>query len=133
MIQHEEYFQRQIVDFHNRAVSEQHAILFAVPNGGKRSPAQGARLKKMGVLAGVSDLILITQGATDFIEVKLRKSWLVKSDTTQSDSQKRFEERLTALGGRYWVVRSLEEYVEILDRRGVPLRFRPVAPPAQWS
>jgi hypothetical protein len=114
-------------------VSEQHAILFAVPNGGKRSPAQGARLKKMGVLAGVSDLILITQGATDFIEVKLRKSWLVKSDTTQSDSQKRFEERLTALGGRYWVVRSLEEYVEILDRRGVPLRFRPVAPPAQWS
>jgi hypothetical protein len=31
---------------------------FAVPNGGSRHPAEGAKLKRMGVLAGVPDLIV---------------------------------------------------------------------------
>ena len=34
------------------------ALLFAVPNGGRRDPVTGARLKAEGVVAGVSDLIL---------------------------------------------------------------------------
>ncbi len=33
--------------------------LFAVPNGGRRDSATGAKLKAEGVLAGVSDLILL--------------------------------------------------------------------------
>ena len=33
--------------------------LFAVPNGGRRDAATGARLKDEGVLAGVSDLVLL--------------------------------------------------------------------------
>ena len=32
--------------------------LFAIPNGGKRGKAEGARFKKQGVKAGVSDLFL---------------------------------------------------------------------------
>ena len=34
-------------------------ILFAVPNGGKRNPAEAAHLKAQGVTPGVSDLILL--------------------------------------------------------------------------
>lgn len=33
--------------------------LFAVPNGGRRDAVTGARLKSEGVIAGVSDLILL--------------------------------------------------------------------------
>jgi hypothetical protein len=32
--------------------------LFAIPNGGKRSKTEAARMKKMGVKPGVSDLLL---------------------------------------------------------------------------
>ena len=35
------------------------ALLFAVPNGGRRGKAEAARLKDEGVLAGVSDLVLL--------------------------------------------------------------------------
>ena len=32
--------------------------MFAIPNGGRRNPREAARLKKMGVKAGVSDIFL---------------------------------------------------------------------------
>lgn len=35
------------------------ALLFAVPNGGRRGKAEASRLKDEGVVAGVSDLILL--------------------------------------------------------------------------
>ncbi len=34
------------------------ALLFAIPNGGKRNAREAARLKRMGVKAGVSDYLL---------------------------------------------------------------------------
>lgn len=50
--------------------------LFAIPNGGRRDAATGRRLKDEGVLAGVSDLILLKSnrcyGAL-LIETKTRK------------------------------------------------------------
>lgn len=80
----------------------------------------------MGVLAGASDLLLITKGAVDFIELKLKKGLLVEKETKQSDSQEAFEAGVTRLGHTYTVVRSIEEYIKILDSRGVGVRFRPV-------
>ena len=45
--------------------------VFAVPNGGKRNAREAARLKKQGVLSGVSDLVVIWPPAkTAFIELK---------------------------------------------------------------
>ncbi len=34
------------------------AVSFAIPNGGKRNPMEGARLKRQGVTAGTPDLFI---------------------------------------------------------------------------
>lgn len=80
--------------------------LFAVPNGGKRDAVTGAKLKEEGALAGVADLIFL----------KSNKSWgalLIEMKTLkgkQSESQKEWEQKITADGYKYVVVRSLEDF-----------------------
>lgn len=85
--------------------------LFAVPNGGRRDAATGAKLKDEGVLAGVADLILLKSnrfyGAL-LIETKTPKG-------SQSHSQKEWEAKITADGYKYVVVRSLEEFIEVVN------------------
>lgn len=84
--------------------------LFAIPNGGRRDAATGRRLKDEGVLAGVSDLILLKSnrcyGAL-LIETKTRKG-------TQRESQKEWESKITADGYKYVIVRSLDEFIEVV-------------------
>lgn len=82
--------------------------LFAVPNGGRRDASTGRRLKDEGVLAGVSDLILLKSnqhyGAL-LIETKTKKG-------TQRESQKEWESKITADGYKYVVVRSLDDFIK---------------------
>lgn len=84
--------------------------LFAIPNGGRRDAATGRRLKDEGVLAGVSDLILLKSnryyGAL-LIETKTKKG-------TQRESQKEWESKITADGYKYVIVRSLDEFIEVV-------------------
>ena len=84
--------------------------LFAIPNGGRRDAATGRRLKDEGVLAGVSDLILLKSnrcyGAL-LIETKTRKG-------TQRESQKEWESKITADGYKYVIARSLDEFIEVV-------------------
>lgn len=82
--------------------------LFAVPNGGRRDASTGRRLKDEGVLAGVSDLILLKSnqhyGAL-LIETKTKKG-------TQRESQEEWESKITADGYKYVVVRSLDDFIK---------------------
>ena len=82
--------------------------LFAVPNGGRRDAATGRILKDEGVLAGVSDLILLKSnqhyGAL-LIETKTKKG-------TQRESQEEWESKITADGYKYVVVRSLDDFIK---------------------
>lgn len=81
--------------------------LFAVPNGGRRDKATGARLKDEGVLAGVADMILLRQskgyGAL-LIEMKTKAG-------RQAASQKEWQKAVEADGYRYVICRSLEEFM----------------------
>ena len=81
--------------------------LFAVPNGGRRDAATGAKMKEEGVLAGVSDLILLKSN-NDYhallIEMKTSKGH-------QSDNQKAWEKAIVPDGYRYVVVRSFEDFM----------------------
>lgn len=88
-----------------------HHNLFAIPNGGRRDAITGRRLKEEGVLAGVSDLIFLKRnrhyGAL-LIETKTRKG-------TQRNSQKEWESKITEDGYKYVVVRSLDEFIKVVN------------------
>lgn len=87
-------------------------LLFAVPNGGSRNVIEAANLKRQGVRAGVSDLI--------FLYPSFRYSFLCIEFKTlkgkQSDEQKHFETLIDGqTQGRYVVIRSFEEFKEIIE------------------
>lgn len=78
-------------------------IIFSIPNGGSRNILEAKKMKLTGTLAGVSDLIIIQQNKTIFVEVKTEKG-------IQSDVQKDFQTRVSNLGFEYLIVRSLEDF-----------------------
>jgi len=84
-------------------------LAWHTPNGGKRSPATGAMLKAMGTMPGVPDwTFILASGKASFIELKAEKGIV-------SDNQKGFKGRAVARGCPYCVVRSLAEFVAVLD------------------
>ena len=80
--------------------------IFSVPNGGYRTKKEASKLKATGVLAGVSDLIILQPNKTIFVEVKTETG-------RQSPKQKEFENIVKNLGFEYHLVRSLEEFKKI--------------------
>lgn len=57
-------------------------------------------------LKGVPDIILVLDGVFVGLEVKTRSG-------RQSEQQKEFEKKLKNSGGKYYVVRSVEDVIEI--------------------
>lgn len=71
---------------------------FAVPNGGKRNVREAVKLKRAGVLAGVSDLIILRSFRDiAFVELKTMTGRL-------SLSQKAFRSIVEAFGFEYYVI-----------------------------
>lgn len=101
-------------------------LVFAVPNGGKRSMIEAALMKKMGVLAGVSDLLLFWNGGHGAIELK-------RPDKTarMSDSQIAFSEEWTKRGGKFACCNSLEQVEDALKSWGLSTRYK--TPPMEKS
>ena len=87
------------------------ALLHHIPNGGSRNKKEAVKLKRMGVLAGVSDLHLPVARAGYiglYIEMKYENGHLL-------DSQKEFMKR-AALWDNYCVVcYSAEDAIEVLE------------------
>lgn len=84
-------------------------FLFSVPNegAGKTTIQRAARLKGMGLRAGISDLILMgPDGRAHFLEIKTKNGKL-------SESQERFQTLCGARGWPYAVARSVEDAVAI--------------------
>ena len=79
-------------------------IIFSVPNGSNRSIQEAIMLKATGLLAGVSDLILVHNGKVIFVEVK-------QPNKKQQPNQIDFEQRVIAHGLNYFVVTSLDEFI----------------------
>jgi VRR-NUC domain len=94
-------------------------LIFHVANGGLRSKPEAARLKWMGVLAGVPDLILVLPaGRTAFWEVKTPKGG-------PSEEQKAFIRRATELGHSCGIVRSIEDARRELAALGIETKEAP--------
>lgn len=109
----EHRIQRACVRWFSLEHRELRGRLFAVPNGGRRDAATGARLKDEGVIPGVADLILLKSnryyGAL-LIEMKAPGG-------RQSESQKVWAESVCLWGEyKYVVCRSLDDFIrEVTD------------------
>jgi len=92
-------------------------LLFAVPNGGKRSQAEAAKFVATGVKAGVPDLMLAMPYPAPlrgiyaglFIELKTRTGRVAPAQTA-------WHAALRQQGYRVEVVRSLPEFIDLLTQ-----------------
>jgi hypothetical protein len=84
-------------------------LIFSIPNGSSRDIREAVKLKATGLTKGASDLIVIApNGKLMFIELKTDKG-------VQSEYQKEFEKRVTALGYEYHLIRSLEDFKMLIE------------------
>lgn len=116
--------QVSIAQFLNLALKDRRTLWFAVPNGQLRSKAIAGKLKAEGVKPGVSDIIILHAGLFLGMEVK-------PATGRQSPDQKDWAVECEAAGGKYSVVRSINDVVEFLDANGVPLSARPSLTPGK--
>lgn len=88
-------------------MSNPRCAIFSVPNEGHDVKEQ-MRKKAIGMMSGVSDLIIVIHGKVLFIECKDEKG-------KQSDSQIEFQQIVTNLNQHYKVVRSLDEFKSYIE------------------
>jgi len=65
-------------------------------------------LQGLGAFRGIPDMIAVKAGRVIFLEIK-------KPGGKLSEHQQRFKETMGGAGGEYYVVRSLEEIMKILE------------------
>lgn len=90
-------------------------LAFAVPNGGLRSKREAARLKWTGTLAGVTDLVLLTDKGAFFIEVKTATGRV-------SREQDDFMADCRSLGFGTAIVRSIDDVRLALKTWNIPTK-----------
>jgi hypothetical protein len=82
-------------------------VFFSVPND-SNSKEETMRKLATGMKPGASDFIFIMPSRCLFFEVKIKTG-------KQSDNQIEFEQQVKALGFEYYLVRSLEEFKNIIN------------------
>lgn len=84
--------------------------LFHINNNasGYITKRKGAQLKRQGVRAGVSDLILIWKDRVYFIELKTPKG-------RQTETQKSFQSICLNYGHNYVIIRSLDQFIDMIE------------------
>lgn len=108
----ESKLQRECVKWFRLQYPHLRRLLFAVPNGGKRSAFEAAIMKAEGVVSGVSDLILMVPNA-DYhafcIEMKHGKNGL-------SENQEDFKAAVEKRNYKFTICRSFDEFKGEVER-----------------
>ena len=108
----EDTLQKTCVSWFSLQCPKYAKLLHHSPNGGKRNATEAAKFKAMGVRAGFPDLgLYIARHGYHglFIELKTAKG-------RQTDKQKYYQAMLEEQGYLYEVVRSLEEFRNIINK-----------------
>lgn len=104
----ESYLQAQCFQWHWNNYPEQRKKLFMVHNNPK-NPIDGNRLKAQGMVAGVSDLMLLRNNRPPLcIEIKLPKG-------KQQPVQIEWQQVAESTGAEYVIIRSLDEFKALFD------------------
>ena len=98
-------------------------LLFAVPNGGSRSELEAKIMSGEGVTAGVADMLLLVPTARYHgLCLEFKRTAIIYKDgkahtlkTYQSPAQKEWQKAVEAVGYKYAVVRSLEEFIKLIN------------------
>lgn len=102
-------FQSKCFQWHWNNYPEERGRLFHI-NQKAANRIEGNRMKAMGVVAGVSDMVYLKPvGVCVFIEMKTK-------DGAQSPDQKKFQALVEALGFKYRVVRTEDEFRQALGK-----------------
>ena len=107
----EDHIQSECVKWFRYQYPKFRKLLFHVPNGGKRNKITAAIFKAMGVVPGVSDLILLVSRhgyGSLCIEMKTPKG-------DQSPDQQEWEKDVTAAGNKYDLCRSFDEFEKTVN------------------
>lgn len=81
-------------------------LVFSVPN--EATYRRRNYFHQLGMLSGVSDLILVFLNGILFIECKAPKG-------KQSIEQTNFQKRVESLGFKYFIVRELDDIIKIIN------------------
>ena len=103
----EQQCQRAVVE-HLRLRAKPGVVYFHVPNGGRRSMREAAEFKRQGVLAGVSDLILLHDGNFFALELKADKGRL-------SEAQREFLDGVNDAGGYSAYAVGVDQALKVLE------------------
>ena len=120
----ESSIQQICVQWFRLAHPDKYRLLFAVPNGGFRIAREAARLYAEGVVAGVADILYIEpRGCYGSLAIEMKTP---DKSSRQSAAQKEWQHDVEAVGVRYVVCRSLDDF-----RREVEtyLAFEPLVEP----
>lgn len=116
MEQTEDFIQQSMVIWFNNNYclrnQQPRCLIMAIPNGGRRDAREAKTFKNTGLLPGASDLEVIIPGKNLYVEVKTKIG-------TQSIEQKEFEIRVKELGFEYHLVRSLDEFKELIYKQDI--------------
>ena len=96
--------QNIIIWYRNNYQMNGKGLIFSVAN---ESTYKNKNFKATGTMAGVSDLIVVTPNKTIFVELKIEIG-------VQSEKQKIFQKAIENLNHEYYLVRSLEQFKEII-------------------
>lgn len=125
MREEEHNIQAACVRWFNLQWPEYRGLLFAIPNGGARSKATAGKLKAEGVVAGVADLILLVPDNYETLATPRSGTWyhsihalcieMKTAKGRQSPEQKEWQKKVEAVGYKYAVVRSLEDFIKQIN------------------
>lgn len=106
-----QYFESAFQQSAVRLLRNNGFFVFAVPNARKTANVrQGAILKREGLLAGVSDLIIVIKNKVFFVELKT-----LTGKGRQSESQKAFQKEIESRGHTYLLWDSWEKVERFIN------------------
>lgn len=103
--------QQVIIWFRNNYQMHGKGLIFSVAN---ESTYKNKVFKNTGTMAGVSDLIVVLNGKTIFVELKTETG-------IQSEKQKEFETKVKQLSQEYYLIRSLEQFKNEIKRQSTTI------------
>lgn len=98
---------------HIKLLAPKNVVAFHPANGGARSKRTAGRLKAMGVVPGIPDLVFVlADGRAAFMEIKT-------PDGRLSAEQKAFQSKCSDMGVEHAVIYNVDQALSILKAWGV--------------